>query len=151
MIWSPKAARTAGVKWHGKTPVPSEFDPEIEREKILSGKYNLKISVQKQRRHIKNTKEYEQRAAEMAKTGDKPSRLRGNLPFAQNLVHKYAGKGIITPNRRGGSLPEETVKTRQIVGKYWAWKTRHWSKTRWLRIKYSKTGTHVIPVHGRKS
>jgi hypothetical protein len=107
---------------------------------------SLRISRQKQNRHIKGTKENLRYTEQMSLKGDfKPSRLSGDLNFAQKLVRQYAGKGIIT--KKGMHL-EEDVETKKVIGKYWAWKANRWVKTKWIRIKYSATGAHVFPIHG---
>jgi SPP1 gp7 family putative phage head morphogenesis protein len=128
-----------------KTAPKSDFDPEKERRKIISGEYNLRVSSQKQNRHIEGTAEYERYAARMQQEGkeQKPSVL---VVDPQALIEKYAGSGTI--ERKGSVYPTETVHASGIVGKYWAWKNGRWVETEWFKIVYSKTGPHIYPVYG---
>jgi hypothetical protein len=103
------------------------------------------VNPRMQRRHIWHTSEYAQRAKEAIRDGfGMPTRLKGNVKFAQELVDKYAGTGIIK-NKNDGSRVEE-VKAPKTVGKYFDTRSGTWKKTNWFTIVYAKHGVHIFPM-----
>jgi len=110
----------------------------------LSDEYSKRIVAGRQRKHILGTKEFEQhRKAMQAKNpGSEPSILTAD---AEELVEKYAGKGIIL--MVGSSpYPQEIIDTDRIVGKTWVKTLNKYVDTKRIRIVYSSIGVHIVPI-----
>ena len=121
------------------------FNSKEERQKIRSGYYNLKVSPQKQARHIEGTMEYERYCKALSKQGGKyrrkPSILYGNPKRAQEILDKYAGTGIITKGR------QEYIQLPEVAGLVWHSTKDIYVETKWVSILYSrKSGSHLYPV-----
>lgn len=115
---------------------------EEEKQKILSGEYPLKISKGKQNKHIEGTNEFKLHVIKLEKRGDKPSILTSD---PQALVEEYHSKGRIIISGGKDSPPKESIKTNEVVGKYYNKKLGEYVDTKSIMIVYSKTGTHVYP------
>ena len=103
------------------------------------------VNIKKQHSHIKNTSEYIIRREKDSTEGlPYPSRLKGDIVFAQELVDKYRGKGVQIP--RTDNSHWEEVKAPRVIGKFWDQETSKWKKTRRFIIVYSKQDTHVFPI-----
>jgi hypothetical protein len=64
---------------------------------------------------------------------------------ADELVQKYAGKGVI--NMVGSSpYPQEIIDTDNIVGKTWVKSLNKYVDTKRIRIVYSSIGVHIVPI-----
>jgi hypothetical protein len=108
------------------------------------------VNTRKQNYHIKGTVEYKKKEREdKAKGYPSPTRLRGNLKFAQSLVDKYAGSGRLYL-RDGDILPREKIKASKIVGKFWNAKDGKWKKTKHFTIVYSRSGAHIFPTESKE-
>jgi hypothetical protein len=109
----------------------------------ISRKYY--VNPKMQQRHIWHTAGYAQREKESIRDGvEKPTRLKGNVKFAQTLVDKYAGTGIIH-NKKDGSR-SEVIKASSAVGRYLDTASNKWKKTKWFTIVYAKRGVHIFPM-----
>ena len=120
------------------------LDVETERKRIIDGEYPTRVIQGKQRKHIKGTIEFEQNRSKMQceSPGSEPSILNAD---AQRLVDKYKGKGVIRLVN-GSQYPQETIDTDEIVGMTWVRSMQKYVKTSRIRIVYSSTGVHIIPV-----
>jgi len=110
----------------------------------LSDEYLKRIVAGRQRKHIAGTKEFEQNRKAMQKRspGSEPSILTAD---AEELVEKYAGKG--TMKIVGSSpYPRETINTGEVVGKTWVKNLQKYVDTKRIKIIYSLTGVHVVPI-----
>ena len=123
------------------------FNPEEERQKILEGFYSLKVSPQKQARHIKGTMEYErycealEKIDHSGKQGRKPSILYGGETQAQEIIDKYAGTGRIE------SAGREIIQLHEAAGLAWHSTKNAYEETSWVEIIYGKrSGPHLYPV-----
>jgi len=110
----------------------------------LSDEYSKRIVAGRQRKHILGTKEFEQhrKAMQARNPGSEPSILTAD---AEELVEKYAGKGVETRPRSSLYACEE-IDTGSIVGKTWVKSLQKYVDTKRIRIVYSSIGVHVIPV-----
>ncbi|GBU21471.1 hypothetical protein R80B4_01363 [Fibrobacteres bacterium R8-0-B4] len=106
--------------------------------------YSKRIVAGRQRKHIAGTIEFEQhrRAMQRRSPGSKPSILTAD---AEELVEKYAGKGVV---KFKGSLPYpyEEINTGAIIGKTWVKSLGKYVDTKRIRIVYSSKGVHIIPI-----
>jgi len=120
------------------------FDAEAERRKILDGTYPLRIIQGRQNKHIEGTREFEQNCEKMNRLspGSRPATLTAD---AAELVNKYKGTGLIKPSK-GSPYPREVINTNTIIGKTWVKSLQKYIDTRQIKIIYSSTGVHVIPV-----
>jgi len=110
----------------------------------LSDEYSKRIVLGRQRKHIAGTKEFEQHRKAMQKRspGSEPSILTVD---AEELVEKYAGKGVETRPRSSLFACEE-IDTGSVVGKTWVKSLQKYVDTKRISIVYSSIGVHVIPV-----
>jgi SPP1 gp7 family putative phage head morphogenesis protein len=142
-----------GGKFNGKTlreigiseSETAPYDGEVERKRIAEKKARgeLKVSRQKQDKHVEGTKEYERYVAKMAAEGKgkKPSKLTAD---PQKLIEKYAGTHIININSSGEQ--SERCTASEPVGKRWFFD--HWTETKSFKIVYAQKGVHIFPTFG---
>jgi len=110
----------------------------------ISDEYSKRIVAGRQRKHIAGTKEFEQhrRAMQAKNPGSEPSILTVD---AEELVEKYAGKGVI--KFKGSSpYPYEEINTGVVVGKTWVKSLEKHVDTKRIRIVYSSIGVHIVPI-----
>ncbi len=102
-------------------------------ESIRSGGQKLNILPEKQAIHLPG-KDYV------------PGRsiMLGDTKTAQDLVDKYAGKGVFKRSGAGAMKKQEIIKTDRIIG-YVVDRDGKMTPTRWFKIHYRKTGTHIVP------
>lgn len=100
---------------------------------------------QVQNRHIEGTREHKQYLEKLVATGLKPSVLLPTVDIPA-LINKFHGKGIYDPNPKDNS-PREKVDTGQVIGQYWDKDKNQYVDTTWIKIVYSKSGTHIYPIY----
>ena len=112
----------------------------------------LEISIQKQRKHIPGTIEYENYKREFEKVGRYgPSILYINEDDCQELVENYHGKGIVRTDIYGKIIPEELIVSNDIViGEAVNNMDGNTAPTTIFKIHYSKGGTHISPDYPSK-
>jgi len=123
------------------------FDVESERKKILSGEYPSRIIQGKQRKHLPDTREFQQNRNKMQRLspGSEPAIFASEINI-ELLVNSYKGTGNIKP-RRGSQYPQEIVKADRIIGYTWLNGSRKYIETNTFVIVYSKSGVHAYPVN----
>ena len=98
-----------------------------------------------QNKHIIGTHEYEQYVVSQKAKGEfGPSRLNGDLEYAQKLVDKYCGTGEIAI-KKGKWLNYEKIKSNDIIGVAVNNITGAEEATTNFKIHYSAHGTHIVP------
>ena len=112
--------------------------------RLPDGDYNLTVRRQVQNRHITGTAEHQRYVEKLAEKNLKPSILAENV-VADELIRKFHKKGIYDPNPKDGS-PREIVDTGEIIGKYWDNDLNELIETTFIKIVYSKNGTHIYPI-----
>ena len=101
-----------------------------------------------QRKHIKGTKEYNEKLESMRRRGSEyPSQsyLTVNLDEAEKLVEEFAGKGVAKARRDGTWSGSETCDAGRVIG-YTVDKDGTETETSKFSIKYKDAGTHIVPV-----
>ena len=103
-----------------------------------------------QNKHISGTHEYNQYAdSRRVKSEYGPSRLNGDIEFAQRLVDKYSGTGeIIVKN--GKWLNYEKIRSENTIGVAVNNLNGAEAETTRFKIHYSKYGTHIVPDYPDK-
>ena len=103
------------------------------------------IRVGQQNKHIAGTKEYNQYAANQIAKGEYgPSRINGDIGFAQGLVDRYSGTGNVAL-KKGKWLNFEKIKSDNTIGVAVNNITGVEEETTKFKIHYSKYGTHIVP------
>lgn len=114
---------------------------KVIRQRISSGKYNLKLKHQKYLQHIEGTAQYEN----ATKGRGKPqSYLTISEKEAQNLIYNYAGLGTPQEGKKGEILDFEYVSTGKLVGYYHV--NNEPIPTDRIAICYGESGSHIYPV-----
>jgi len=119
-------------------------DIDDARRKILDGTYPSRVIIGRQNKHIEGTKEFEQNKEKMKKEspGSNPSIL---IADADEIMQKYKGTGIIDLPK-GSEYPRETIDLNDFVGKTWVQSLKKYVSTKRVKIFYSSTGVHIVPV-----
>ena len=113
-----------------------EVDGKAELKRaIQEGKIKLEINPEKQNRHIKGTKEYV----------EGKSYLTISMEEAQRIVDARSGTGKIAISNNGMQF-KESVICDKIIGVAVNSETLTKTKTNKVKIHYSKTGTHIVPI-----
>lgn len=105
------------------------------RNAIRSGEYPLKLSRQKQERHMQGT----------AWPGR--SVITIHAEELQEIVNSKAGSGMITFDKNGNWDKKEVIHAGRIIG-YTINKKGDIIYTSKMKIHYSNTGTHAVPFSG---
>ena len=118
------------------------------KKKLNSGEISTRISPQKQARHIKGSKQFEQYCKILSEKGDnKPSYIREDWTIEdleKHIVPKL--KGYVSVKSDGSC--EEYVMLDEIVGYYYSPTKGEYIPTRTAKVKYSagRNNIHIIPV-----
>ena len=104
-----------------------------ERAKTYISNVNKTINQGKQDKHIKGSNNYI----------DSKSYLTITSKEAQDLVNKYAGKGIVNFDKNGKWDKKEIIETDKKIGIVKTKKGE--TETNSFKIHYSKTGVHIVP------
>jgi len=121
------------------------IDIADEKRKILDGTYPSRIIAGRQNKHIEGTREFEQSTEKMERDnpGSKPAIIDAD---AQLLMDKYKGTGQINIPK-GSQYPIEIIDTGNIIGKTWVNSLNKYYDTKRIKIVYSSTGVHIIPIN----
>ena len=118
------------------------------RNDIKEGKVSLRISPQKQARHILGSKEHHAYRERLSNRGDFPAYIREDLSLADlyEIVKERAGTGII--EKKADKSFKEFVDCDEIIGYYYHKEEEKYVPTYRTMIIYSlgDQNIHVIPV-----
>ena len=132
----------------GQLPRITELAASRITEKIRSGEYSTKLSLQQHKRHVDGTIEYKKYMQVRQAKGLSPQGiLTINDKEAQALIIQKAGTGIITKDVNGNIVPRESITADKIIGKTWA--GGKLIETNKARIHYGKTSSHIVPIGGK--
>ena len=110
-------------------------------DQISSGAISIRLSEQKFKKHVDGTLEFQQYTAQQDCMGrSRPSKLYVSFDEAQEIIHAYAGTGIVSP----GAVPAEFVTLDYAVGAFE--EQGMYYDTRCLKIIYGKRNAHLFPV-----
>lgn len=125
--------KTETLESLGKRP---QRDAIIE-EKINAGKISLTVNPEKQGRHDRSSKLYQEGKSYMT------------IPVEeiQELVDQYAGTGEILWDEHGNWSNKEVIHAAKEIGVNINKETKEETKTKYATIHYSKTGIHVVPKY----
>lgn len=114
------------------------------RNEIKNGSVKLEINPEKQNRHVYGHQDWKDYIHKLQEKGSNqiPSVLTVD---AQELINKYAGTGYIRFNRKGEWNQRETITSDSIVG-FITDDAGQKINTKTFSIRYSKTGTHIVPI-----
>lgn len=108
------------------------------RKRIKSNEIDKTVNAEKQNRHIRGTREYDEGRSYL---------FDGIDP--QELVDRYHGTGYTPTNRLGEWKNVETVSVNMDIGIEVNPDTKIETSTNRFTIHYSKTGTHIVPSERR--
>lgn len=128
-----------------------EYDKVLQKsakdemtDALDSGKIKVELNVDKQNRHQLGHQLYE---------AYKKKNLQKGLPIPSYtildndelnaLIIQKAGKGYLTTDITGKWNNKEIIDFGKIIGK--AYIDGEFIETRWGKVHYSKTGTHIVP------
>jgi hypothetical protein len=109
------------------------------------------ISEGQQSKHIAGTKEYNDYVKRLSDAGQYgPSRIYGDIDYAEKLIEKYSGKGvpIIIKNKWQNS---ERITAVEFIGTVVNNLTGDEQETNRFKIHYSKKGVHIVPDYKKKA
>ena len=113
-------------------------------QKIRSGEYSTKLSIQQYDKHCKGTTKYnEYLQSRQNKGGNPQSIISVSAEMAQKIIETKAGTGIIKVDRLGNPRPQEQVTCDFVVGKYYF--RGEYIDTKKCTIHYGKKGSHIVP------
>lgn len=116
-------------------------------QKIRSGEYSTKLSIQQYDKHCKGTTKYnEYLQSRQNKGGNPQSIISVSAEMAQKIIETKAGTGIIKVDRLGNPRPQEQVTCDFVVGKYYF--RGEYIDTKKCTIHYGKKGSHIVPERG---
>jgi len=73
-----------------------------------------------------------------------PSRVTVSAEECERLVRERAGTGRMETTRAGKWAGREVCSTDRVIG-YYVDRNGQESKTRYFKIHYGKSGTHIVP------
>lgn len=111
-------------------------------KKIGSDELPLNIQVDKQGKHIKGAKTFDE---DKRKSYLSVESVEEGISLSNELVQKYHGTGQIKLNTNGVWNNRERVVSDRVVG-FVLNKNGEWVKTNCFTIHYSKNGTHIVPT-----
>ena len=126
------------------------------KQRLAEGKVNTRIQKAKQLEHTQGTKSLQNRMKQAFKSQRDPTlpREKKQTPQsylykqinAQELVNRYAGKGLIT-YRQGSGTVREWITVEKPIGRCYNQGTGRYEETHRVCIIYhERKGTHVFPV-----
>ncbi|HDV6036003.1 TPA: minor capsid protein [Staphylococcus pseudintermedius] len=111
---------------------------------IDSGKIKVELNVEKQNRHQLGHQLYEDYKKKNIQKGlPIPSYTILDNSELNSLVLQKASKGHLTTDTNGNWDNKEIINFDKIIGK--AYIDGKFIATRWGKVHYSKTGTHIVP------
>ncbi|HAR6218249.1 TPA: phage head morphogenesis protein, partial [Staphylococcus pseudintermedius] len=115
---------------------------------IDSGKIKVELNVEKQNRHQLGHQLYEDYKKKNLQKGlPIPSYTILDNDELNALLIQKAGKGHLSTDNNGNWDNKEIINFDKIIGK--AYIDGKFIATKWGKVHYSKTGTHIIPFEKR--
>ncbi|EGQ3901656.1 phage head morphogenesis protein [Staphylococcus pseudintermedius] len=132
-----------------------EYDKVLQKsakdemtDAIDSGKIKVELNVEKQNRHQLGHQLYEDYKKKNLQKGlPIPSYTILDNDELNALLIQKAGKGHLSTDNNGNWDNKEIINFDKIIGK--AYIDGKFIATKWGKVHYSKTGTHIIPFEKR--
>nr|DAP33770.1 MAG TPA: minor capsid protein [Caudoviricetes sp.] len=116
-------------------------------EKIHSGQYSTKLSMQQFDKHVFGTAKYKEYLNTRLQGGGNPqSVITISKEEAQKIIETKAGTGIIKVDRNGNARPQEQITCDNTIGQYYC--DGRYIDTNKAVIHYGKKNCHIVPVKG---
>lgn len=116
-------------------------------EKIHSGQYSTKLSMQQFDKHVFGTAKYKEYLNTRLQGGGNPqSVITISKEEAQKIIETKAGTGIIKVDRNGNARPQEQITCDNTIGQYYC--DGQYIDTNKAVIHYGKKNCHIVPVKG---
>lgn len=116
-------------------------------EKIHSGQYSTKLSMQQFDKHVSGTAKYKEYLNTRLQGGGNPqSVITISKEEAQKIIETKAGTGIIKVDRNGNARPQEQISCDNTIGQYYC--DGQYIDTNKAVIHYGKKNCHIVPVKG---
>ena len=111
---------------------------------IESDKIKVELNVDKQNRHQLGHRLYEEYKKKNLQKGlPIPSYTILDNDELNALIIQKAGKGYLLVDKKGKWLNKEVIDFDKTVGKVYT--DGRFIETKWGKVHYSKTGSHVVP------
>ena len=121
------------------------------KKRLKSREHIPRISPQKQARHYRGTKEYQNYVSRRYDDGrgNYPAIIRDDLTLDDllRLVSPHLGSDTLQAN---GNSFEEFFDCDEVIGYYWCGKDRVYKPTKRVQVKYSANNIHIIPVQPKR-
>lgn len=142
-VWAAKK-KDISINWLTAVGKDGKIDLQVFSQALASGQVNTTIDTKQQVKH-QLTPQWKNQVKQAIQNNGKPkSRLRNSVN-PQDIVDKFGGKGTMRVFK-GNYCVDEFVTLPFIAGVTFDKKVGKYIPTRRVQIKYTKTGTHVIPV-----
>ena len=116
-------------------------------EKVHSGQYSTKLSMQQFDKHVFGTAKYKEYLNTRLQGGGNPqSVITISKEEAQKIIETKAGTGIIKVDRNGNARPQEQITCDNTIGQYYC--DGRYIDTNKAVIHYGKKNCHIVPVKG---
>ncbi len=116
-------------------------------EKIHSGQYSTKLSMQQFDKHVFGTAKYKEYLNTRLQGGGNPqSVITISKEETQKIIETKAGTGIIKVDRNGNARPQEQISCDNTIGQYYC--DGQYIDTNKAVIHYGKKNCHIVPVKG---
>ena len=116
-------------------------------EKIHSGQYSTKLSMQQFDKHVFGTAKYKEYLNTRLQGGGNPqSVITISKEETQKIIETKAGTGIIKVDRNGNARPQEQITCDNTIGQYYC--DGQYIDTNKAVIHYGKKNCHIVPVKG---
>lgn len=118
----------------------------VLKDKIDNGELSLKISPQKQSRHIEGTKEFELYLSQRTEKHQSPqSVLFMTLTEAQEFINAFHCMGTAEiKNTKNVDEFYEYITVEKVIGKYYD--KDGYRDTKRVKVFYAKKNVHIVPV-----
>ncbi len=141
--WAAKK-KNISINWLTAIGNDGKIDLQVFKQALASGQVNTTIDPKQQRKH-QNTPDWRNQVKQAIQNNGKPKSRLYKTVNPQDVVDKYGGKGTLR-TYKGNQCVDEFVTLPYVAGVTYDKKVGKFVPTHRVQIKYTKNGTHVIPV-----
>lgn len=143
-VWANRKAKNITFDWLTAVGKDGKIDLVEFKQALAHGLVNTTIDRKQQPKH-QTTPNWKNQVKQAVKKGSNPKSRLFKTVNPQDIVNQYGGTGILQ-SKTGNHCVDEFVSLPDIVGVAYDKKVGKYVPTRRVQIKYTKDGTHVIPV-----
>lgn len=142
-VWANKKSNIS-INWLTAVGKDGKIDLQVFQQALASGQVNTTVDTKQQVKHQSSPQWRNQVKQAIQNNGSPKSRLYSAIN-PQDIVDKYGGTGIMRCYK-GNQCVDEFISLPYVAGITYDKKVGKYVPTHRVQIKYTKTGTHVIPV-----